>query len=212
MLAFLHAARAELAAVHPLLPYLAIAVLVGGVVYAWRRLAPSSFQKLPDSVQALPAVMLSAVLAAASTGDDAGLGRVLVEIALGAFSGLLPVGGHEALKRSPLPYLGGAWPAAGTNERSMGAKLSSKKPPPLPIVLVLLGLLGVFTPSCGPTFEEACTAADLAAIERAYHGELAEHCAGMGEDCPAFDEITERARKRREAWVRCDGQSDGDAQ
>lgn len=101
---------AELAAVHPLLPYVAIACAVGCVVWAWRRWLPQTFEKLPRAIQGVPALLLSAVLAAGSAGEAK---TAMLEALFGALAGLFAIGGHEVLKRLPGPYVGGRYPAAG---------------------------------------------------------------------------------------------------
>ena len=105
--------RDTLASIHPLLPYLTIALLVGLAIWLWRTYSPRTFELLPPAVQSLPAVLLSAVLTAASSGSTT-VGHAMVEAVIGALSGLVAVGGHEALRRAPVPYLGGRYPAAGT--------------------------------------------------------------------------------------------------
>ncbi len=67
--------------------------------------------------------------------------------------------------------------------------------------------LALLLGSCAPS--EACAPeADLAAIEASYQAELVKACAHfMPVDppsrCPAYDEITERARRARERWASC---------
>lgn len=112
MLAFLTSARADLAAIHPAAPAIALALIVGAIIYAWRKLHPTSFERIPKPIQSLPAVLLSALVAALSSGGD-GWQPVLDAIA-GVFVGLIPIGGHWVAKLGPGPYVGGAPPAAGS--------------------------------------------------------------------------------------------------
>lgn len=205
MLAFLTSARADLAAFHPAAPAVVLALIVGAVIYAWRKLHPTSFQKLPDSLQSLPAMVLSALVAALSSGDDGW--RPVVDAIAGVFVGLIPIGGHHLLKAAPGRYLGGTWPAAGLDmkgaEKAMQAKLSSKRPgpPPMPPTAVVLAVALVLT-GCPPS-NPACSEADLVQIEASYQAELAGACYGFGEDCPDKPKIDAKYRRLREDWVRC---------
>lgn len=97
--------RTALADANPALPYLVIPAIAWLVVYLWRRFSMSSFEKLPDSVQALPAMLLSAILSAASSGGD--FKKALLDTVVGFVSGLTAVGLHHALKAAPGPYQGG---------------------------------------------------------------------------------------------------------
>ena len=102
--------RTYLEAIHPLLPYLLFAGLSGLVVWAWRTYAPRSFEVVPKSLQALPALLISGLMAGFTASE---LDSLIAETLVGVLSGLLAVGGHEALRRAPGPYVGGKWPAAG---------------------------------------------------------------------------------------------------
>lgn len=90
--------KAALDAIHPSAFYALIAVIVGGVIYFWRKVHPSSFEALPKSVQDFPAVLFGAFLGAVGTGLNP------IGALAGALSGLCSIGGHHVLKRSPLPY------------------------------------------------------------------------------------------------------------
>ena len=87
--------REWLTAIDPRLPAALLAVVVGGVVWAWRKYWPASFAKLPPRWQGLPAMLLGAVVAALSSGQDV-IGAIL-EAAAGAGVGLAAVGGHHAV-------------------------------------------------------------------------------------------------------------------
>lgn len=56
---------------------------------------------------------------------------------------------------------------------------------------------------------EACAPeTDLAAIEARYQAELVAECAAYSPadpptECPAYQEITDRARRAREGWAAC---------
>lgn len=87
--------------IHPQLPVLILAVIVGGLVYGLRRWQPTLFARLPKPLQSLPAVLVAAALAAvpmalgAATPLEAA--RLVVEVVLVA------IGGHHALAKWLLP-------------------------------------------------------------------------------------------------------------
>jgi len=72
-----------------------LAVVVGALIFAWPKVHPSSFAKLPQRWQGLPAVLVAAALAALSSGGD--LVAMVGDAAMGAFGGLAAVGGHHAV-------------------------------------------------------------------------------------------------------------------
>lgn len=80
---------------HPAAAWFSLSFLVGAVVFGWRKLSPSSFEKLPPALQSLPAVLLGAVAGAAQGGD---VKAAFIDAALGALAGLTAVGGHHAIK------------------------------------------------------------------------------------------------------------------
>lgn len=80
--------------------YLFLSLAIGTLVFAWRKLSPATFEKLPAQLQALPALLLGAV-AAASTGG--GAHEAFVSGVFGALSGLAAVGGHHAIKAAMPP-------------------------------------------------------------------------------------------------------------
>ena len=130
--------------VHPLAPWVAMVGLVFAALYAVRKWAPGVWQWAADKgpigvaaskcFQALPSVLLGALIVSISTGADVKL------TVIGAVTALAAPLGHEVLKwassKTPGPtYLGGSWPAAG----------SAPKPPsigPAAIVLAVLLLTG----------------------------------------------------------------------
>jgi hypothetical protein len=108
--------KAALDAVDPKLFYLIVSGIVGGVIWAWRRLSISSWDwvtRRSPSIQQLPALVLAGLL---SYAPAAGLPliKVLEQVILGALAGALPaIAGHEMMKKIPqLPYNGGKAPAA----------------------------------------------------------------------------------------------------
>lgn len=116
--------KAALDGYHDGLFFALLAVLVGGIVYGVRRFFPAGFNALPPVVQHFPAVALGALVGALSSGMDP------IAALAGAFAGLTAIGGHHALKSSPLPYGG-----KPTGDRS------ATLPPKTGVMLVLLALL-----------------------------------------------------------------------
>lgn len=92
MLAF----KQYLDSIDPRLFYLAVALAVGAVIFAWKRWHPLSFYRLPQRARALPAAILGA-LAAASGSED--IQRAVVDAIIGVFAGITAVGGHEFVSR-----------------------------------------------------------------------------------------------------------------
>ena len=88
--------KSQLDSADPRLFHLAIAVLVGGVVFAFKRLAPGTWARLPKSVQIAPALVLGAVLNGATATEVV---DILIAAATGAVDGLIAIGGHHAAKR-----------------------------------------------------------------------------------------------------------------
>lgn len=94
----------------------ALAIVVGALVWAWRRWWPRSFERLPARFQALPPAILGAV-AGGGLSSPQGLVEMVVGAAFGAGAGLMATGGHEALKRLPGPYTGGSESAAKSKRK-----------------------------------------------------------------------------------------------
>lgn len=165
MFAFLHAARVELAEIHPGLPAIAIAVLVGAVVWLWRRYHAKSFEALPKPLQALPAVVLSGLIAAATNGLDPI--PVLVD-AIGA--ALAAIGGHHGLAKFLLPQ-----------------GPSSKPPAPPPAALLLLLVLPLAIGCGGATQAEIKHAAECATLDE-FYAAAAHEIVGTGV-CDSVDRV-----------------------
>lgn len=96
--------KQHLDAVDPRLFFAIIALLAWLFVYSWRRLSPGTFEKIPPSIQGLPAILFGAIAAAPAGAGN--LKETFVNAAVGAFSGLASVGVHHVLKESPVPYTG----------------------------------------------------------------------------------------------------------
>lgn len=92
MIPWLSGLRAQADAIDPHLWFAAVAVLVGAVVFAWRKVAPSTWDKVPSRFKVLPAAIIGALLTAGA-GDKAS--SIILHLVIGAFSGLTAAGGHE---------------------------------------------------------------------------------------------------------------------
>jgi hypothetical protein len=108
MLPFLLNIRTTLDGIHPGLFNAALALILFGAMYLFRKVRPDLFAKLPTKLQAWPALALGAVVAALSASTGAGaLDAVLNALGMsltGLLSGTLAVGTNRVLKESPLPY------------------------------------------------------------------------------------------------------------
>ncbi len=108
---------------HPLAPWVVSIAIVFGVQWAIRKWMPSAWQVVADlgpagkkaskAWQALPSVMLGAIVVSLGTGADLKL------TVIGALTALAAPLGHELLRwgtsKMPGPtYVGGSWPAAGS--------------------------------------------------------------------------------------------------
>jgi hypothetical protein len=94
--------KSQLDAIDPRLFYLCVTLVAFGLVYAWKKLYPKSFAELPEALQAMPAILLGALLSAQGNASD--VGKAMLGALFGALSGLAAVGTHVALKKSSLPY------------------------------------------------------------------------------------------------------------
>jgi hypothetical protein len=105
--------RAVLNSLDPKLYYLLVAGVTWLLIYLWRRISLASWNAVTQQkpfLQQLPALFLSALLAAApkiGPGFLGHLSEILVAIVL---SGGGAIGIHTALAASPLPYTGGLPP------------------------------------------------------------------------------------------------------
>ena len=94
----MHAFIAHLNALDPRLWPLLLALVVYGLVHAWRTLLPASFDSVPPRLRAVPPLLLSAVLSA-SAHELSNWAGMFTEIVLGAASGTMAVGTHETVVR-----------------------------------------------------------------------------------------------------------------
>lgn len=93
MLAAFEAFRLSLDAIDPRLWPFTIAVAVGFAYYLWRAFSPTSFEKLPDRLKALPGLVLAAVMSGLTSPE---LGRFILEVIIGSLGA---TGGHEFFQR-----------------------------------------------------------------------------------------------------------------
>lgn len=85
--------KSQLDAIDPRLWWLVIALVVYGLVFAWRKIHPASFDKIPARFKALPAAILGAIMASTAAEE---IPKMLFDLVMGAISGVTAVGGHEA--------------------------------------------------------------------------------------------------------------------
>lgn len=132
--------RVALDAVYPGLWNASLGMLVVLGVWLLKKLAPNLFAKLPPAVQALPAMILSAIVTALSATSPT-VGGFLSQLLAGSLiGGTMAVGAHRVLKESPLPYGGPSKPP-------------SLRPPPVAgIVMVIVMLTAIV--SCTPAEEQ----------------------------------------------------------
>lgn len=97
----MHDVRLYLEAIDPRLWHVVVGAVVFAVIYAWRKISPSTFDALPPKAQALPAIILGVVISESSSANFTGM---LIDAIFGAFSGWQAIGSHEFLKTSPGPY------------------------------------------------------------------------------------------------------------
>ena len=93
---FMHEFKAYLDGVDPRLFYIGVALLVGAVIFGWKKIHPDSFFKLPTQYRALPAIILGAETSASSATE---IKRAIIDAVIGIFAGITAVGGHEAVSR-----------------------------------------------------------------------------------------------------------------
>lgn len=126
---------------HPQLQTLGIAVATFVVLYLWRRWAPASFEKLPQTLREFPAVFVGALIAWATTQVEAL--QSAITAGDGAFAGVAAIGLHWFLKNTP-------WISYGnTPKDDRRGSLGSGAAGSLLVMLVPLLLLGSVT-SCTP--------------------------------------------------------------
>jgi len=111
---FLAHLREQLNAIQPGLFNALLALVLMLLIWVWRKASPATFDKLPPSLQAWPALAGGAVLAALSTNISVPPLQVAVAALAqslgGIVSGIAAVGTHRVLKESPFPYGGKSQP------------------------------------------------------------------------------------------------------
>lgn len=85
--------KSQLDAIDPRLWWVVIALVVYGLVFAWKKIHPASFEKVPARFKALPAAILGAIMAATAADE---IPKMLFDLVMGVISGVTAVGGHEA--------------------------------------------------------------------------------------------------------------------
>ena len=122
-------AREQLDAAFPGLSSAAVGALAVLAIWLLKRFAPAVFAKLPPALQAMPAMVFSAVVSSLAAAEPT-LASILQNALGGAFvAGTFAVGAHHVLKESPLPY--GDPPKPSTPA------------PPVHITIVIVALLVV---------------------------------------------------------------------
>ena len=85
--------QALIQSVDPKLWPFCIALLVGFFYWAWKKVHPASFEKIPPRLKALPGAVVAAVVSGATVPD---LQSFILDVVIGA---LTAGGGHEFLER-----------------------------------------------------------------------------------------------------------------
>jgi hypothetical protein len=92
--------RASLDALYPGLFNALVGLSMVGLIWVWRKVSPSTFEKLPPKMQALPAVVGAGLMSSFAAQQD-----LLMNAAVGGvLGGIFGVGSHRALKESKLSY------------------------------------------------------------------------------------------------------------
>jgi len=95
--------KLALDSIDPRLWWVAISLVVYLLVFVWKQLSAklpawAKFEVVPTKLRALPALLLATAITATGL-ESAEIGKILLELLMGAASGLLAVGGHETLSR-----------------------------------------------------------------------------------------------------------------
>lgn len=123
----------------------------------------------------------------------ASLGRVSGELALGAITALAGV--YSAAQ---------AW-EDGHASKAARAKALLEAAKKSGAAVALIASLSVIAGCGAGQSPPGCGEGDLARINAAEHGELAQQCVGFGPDCPGRDAIHAKYKQQREDWFkRCD--------
>jgi hypothetical protein len=103
--------KSQVDGVDPRLWNFLMALLVGAMVYAFKRARPELWQRLPSRYKVLPATAV-AMLVSGAAGQD--VANMAFEALFGATSGLMAAGGHEFWDRLLSPSGGAPEPPGGT--------------------------------------------------------------------------------------------------
>lgn len=92
--------------------YAVAAIVIGGLIFAWKRFAPVLWEKIPGHWRFLvPLAMAAATGFVAAFYEGKELPVALLKSVVAAFyAGLPAAGGHHALKDMPIPYGKGRHP------------------------------------------------------------------------------------------------------
>lgn len=166
MLPFLVDIHAKLDAVKPGLFNAILAALVLAILWGVKKARPEWFAKLPETLQAWPALTLAALTSALSTSTVGSLPDVLVAVLANAALGLLSAGAgaiglHHAMKQSKLPYgnppkdkSDGPPPSSGTGTKIAGVAFIGAACLVLAVACVRAGK---FDPNVKNDVHDACT-------------------------------------------------------
>lgn len=86
--------------------YAVAAIVIGGLVYLWKRFAPLFWEKIPSNWRFLvPLFMAAATGFVAAFNEEEALPVALLKAVVAAFyAGLPAAGGHHVLSDLPIPY------------------------------------------------------------------------------------------------------------
>lgn len=94
---------------------------------------------------------------------------------------------------------------AATKKRARAVEALSELAKKSGAAVALIATLSVIAGCGAGQSPPGCGEGDLARINAAEHGELAQQCVGFGPDCPGRDAIHAKYKQQREDWfLRCD--------
>lgn len=90
--------------------YLLAATVIGLIVFAWRRLAPGLWEKIPNGYRLIPPIALAGLIGFLQAFQAGKTWKYALAQLVGCalWAGLLAMGGHGGLVELPIPYGGGA--------------------------------------------------------------------------------------------------------
>lgn len=84
-------------AIDPRLWNVTMALVIGGIVQGFKTYLPAQWGAIPSRWKVIPAMAIGALLGGTSSAD--GVVALVLDAALGSFSGLTAAGGHEFVDR-----------------------------------------------------------------------------------------------------------------